>query len=62
MPVVGFRLQLTDIAGCLVLAFSLPLTSVRWGAAVIAGAAVYGLRSRSDSRRSLRADEQLPRE
>ncbi len=33
-------------AGCVVLAFSLPLTSVLWGAAVIAiGAAVYGLRA-----------------
>ncbi|POX38055.1 amino acid permease [Streptomyces sp. Ru73] len=32
-------------AGCLALAFALPLTSVLWGAAVMAlGAAVYGLR------------------
>jgi APA family basic amino acid/polyamine antiporter len=32
-------------AGCLVLAFALPLGSVLWGAAVVAlGAAAYGLR------------------
>jgi APA family basic amino acid/polyamine antiporter len=32
-------------AGCLVLAFALPLASVLWGASVIAaGAAAYGLR------------------
>jgi amino acid transporter len=39
VPIVG-------AAGCVILAFSLPLTSVLWGAAVIAiGAAVYGLRT-----------------
>ena len=38
VPILG-------MAGCLALAFALPLTSVQWGAAVIAaGAAVYGLR------------------
>ncbi|OKI13242.1 APC family permease [Streptomyces sp. CB03911] len=38
VPVVG-------AAGCLVLAFALPVTSVLWGAAVISvGAAAYGLR------------------
>ena len=38
VPIVG-------AAGCVVLAFSLPLTSVLWGAAVIAaGAGLYGLR------------------
>jgi basic amino acid/polyamine antiporter, APA family len=44
VPIVG-------AAGCLVLAFSLPLASVLWGAAVIAaGAAVYGLRRTGDRR------------
>lgn len=39
VPIVG-------AVGCVILAFSLPLTSVLWGAAVIAiGAAVYGLRT-----------------
>jgi APA family basic amino acid/polyamine antiporter len=44
VPIVG-------AAGCLVLAFSLPLASVLWGAAVIAaGAAVYGVRRTGDRR------------
>jgi len=44
VPIVG-------AAGCLVLAFSLPLASVLWGAAVIAiGAAAYGLRKALDHR------------
>jgi basic amino acid/polyamine antiporter, APA family len=39
VPIVG-------AVGCVILAFSLPLTSVLWGAAIIAiGAAVYGLRT-----------------
>lgn len=44
VPIVG-------AAGCLVLAFSLPLASVLWGAVVIAiGAAAYGLRKALDHR------------
>lgn len=40
IPAVG-------LAGCLVLAFTLPATSVAWGAAVLAlGTAVYGVRRR----------------
>jgi basic amino acid/polyamine antiporter, APA family len=44
VPIVG-------AAGCLVLAFSLPLASVLWGAAVIAiGAGAYGLHKAADRR------------
>ena len=44
VPIVG-------AAGCLVLAFSLPLASVLWGAAVIAiGASAYGLHKAADRR------------
>ena len=53
-PAEGRPARLVPIAGaagCLVLAFSLPLPSVLWGAAVIAiGAAVYGLRTAWDRR------------
>jgi APA family basic amino acid/polyamine antiporter len=38
-------IPLAGTAGCLILAFALPLTSVLWGAAVLAlGAAAYGVR------------------
>ncbi|WBB58152.1 APC family permease [Streptomyces sp. WMMC500] len=45
IPVVG-------LAGCLTLAFALPLTSVVWGAAVLAaGAALYAVRRGTGARR-----------
>ncbi|MER6566818.1 APC family permease [Streptomyces sp. NPDC001093] len=46
IPTVG-------LAGCLVLAFTLPATSVAWGAAVLAlGAAAYGARRRLTARQA----------
>ncbi|MGK5547431.1 APC family permease [Streptomyces sp. URMC 127] len=46
VPVLG-------LAGCLTLAFALPLASVAWGAAVLAfGAAVYGIRRMAAARRA----------
>ncbi|MEU8915362.1 APC family permease [Streptomyces nigrescens] len=50
IPVAG----LAGLAGCLVLAFSLPLTSVLSGAAVlVCGAAAYGVRRTLSARRAL---------
>ncbi|OLZ63168.1 transporter [Streptomyces sp. IMTB 2501] len=46
IPVLG-------LAGCLVLAFTLPATSVAWGATVLAlGAAAYGVRRRLTTRQA----------
>ncbi|MFB7479038.1 amino acid permease, partial [Streptomyces anulatus] len=46
IPVLG-------LAGCLVLAFALPVSSVIWGSSVLAlGAAVYALRRAVAARRA----------
>lgn len=46
VPAVG-------LAGCLLLAFTLPVTSVAWGAAVLVlGAAAYGVRYAVNARRT----------